>query len=139
MSKSRSKSAANPSNGQPLPPELVDLRPEHFINRELSWLEFNSRVLEEAQDPSTPLLERVKFLSIFSSNLDEFFMVRVAGLRQQAFEDGAPQDLNVDGLRGIDQLKQIRRRTRDLTRQQYRCLNEHVLPQLAEHGIRIVK
>ncbi|MEM8679568.1 MAG: polyphosphate kinase 1 [Planctomycetota bacterium] len=139
MSKSRSKSTANPSNGQPLPPELVDLRPEHFINRELSWLEFNNRVLEEAQDPSTPLLERVKFLSIFSSNLDEFFMVRVAGLRQQAFEDGAPQDLNVDGLRAIDQLKQIRRRTRDLTRQQYRCLNEHVLPQLAEHGIRIVK
>ena len=66
-------------------------------------------------------------------------MVRVAGLREQAFSDGAPQDLNVDGLRAIDQLKQIRRRTRDLTRQQYRCLNEHVLPQLAEHGIQIVK
>ena len=76
---------------------------DHYINRELSWLEFNARVLEEAQDPSTPLLERVKFLSIFSSNLDEFFMVRVAGLREQAFDAEAPQDYNPDGLKAVTQ------------------------------------
>ena len=83
------------------------IQPEHFINRELSWLEFNARVLEEAEDPSNPLLERVKFLSIFSSNLDEFFMVRVAGLRVQAFGAGAPQDDNPDGLKALTQLRQI--------------------------------
>lgn len=139
MKKKRSKSDTNATNGRPQATPAVDLRPEHFINRELSWLEFNLRVLEEAEDESTPLFERLKFLTIFSSNLDEFFMVRVAGLREQAFEDGAPQDFNADGLRAIDQLKQIRRRTRELTRRQYRCLNEQVLPQLAAQGIRIVK
>ncbi len=94
---------------------------EHFINRELSWLEFNARVLEEAQDPSNPLLERVKFLSIFSSNLDEFFMVRVAGLREQAFGGGAAQDVTADGLRTLPQLLKIYQRTSQLVEKQYRC------------------
>jgi polyphosphate kinase len=113
-------------------------RAEHFINRELSWLDFNERVLEEARDPSNPLLERVKFLSIFSSNLDEFFMVRVAGLREQAFGNGAPQDYSPDGLRAITQLQRITRRTQELVAAQYRCWNDQVRPELAADGVRIL-
>ena len=112
--------------------------PEHFINRELSWLEFNARVLEEAQDASNPLMERVKFLSIFSSNLDEFFMVRVAGLREQAFGGVAAQDITADGYRAHSQLLKISGRTRELVEQQYNCFNEAILPALAEEGIHIL-
>ncbi len=112
--------------------------PEHFLNRELSWLEFNRRVLEEAESPDVPLLERVKFLSIFSSNLDEFFMVRVSGLREQAFEDGAPQDYSPDGLRPLQQLERIAQRTKELVAAQYRCWNEQIVPQLADQKIRIL-
>ena len=116
----------------------VPYLPEHFINRELSWLEFNARVLEEAEDTNNPLLERVKFLNIFSSNLDEFFMVRVAGLREQAFGDGAPQDYAADGLSPLLQLKLIHKRTQELVAAQYRCWNESVRPQLAAEHIQIV-
>src|SRR5215212_10849451 len=112
--------------------------PEHFINRELSWLEFNARVLEEAEDPSNPLLERLRFLSIFSSNLDEFFMVRVSGLREQAFGDGAPQDYSPDGLRAISQLQRVAKRTQELVAAQYRCWNDQICPQLAKEGIELV-
>ena len=118
--------------------ESSEFRPEHFINRELSWLEFNSRVLEEAQDDSTPLLERLKFLSIFSSNLDEFFMVRVAGLREQAFQEGVSQDVNADRMPPRHQLQRIARMTRSLVMNQYDCLLNQVLPQLAGQGIEIV-
>ena len=113
-------------------------QPEHFINRELSWLEFNVRVLEEAEDTSNPLLERVKFLSIFSSNLDEFFMVRVSGLREQAFGDGAPQDYSPDGLRAITQLQRVAKRTQELVADCYRCWNESVRPALEQEGIRLL-
>ena len=113
-------------------------RPEHFINRELSWLEFNARVLEEAQDASNPLLDRVKFLSIFSSNLDEFFMVRVAGLREQAFGGVAAQDVAADGYRSLTQLMKISQRTRELVRNQYQCFNKDILPALAKEEIHIV-
>lgn len=112
--------------------------PEHFLNRELSWLEFNTRVLEEALDDSNPLLERAKFLSIFSSNLDEFFMVRVAGLREQAFGAIPPQDAPTDGLSPAMQLERISVRTRELVERQYRCWNESIVPSLAEAGVRIL-
>ncbi|TWT74612.1 Polyphosphate kinase [Posidoniimonas polymericola] len=116
-----------------------DFLPEHFINRELSWLDFNARVLEEAQDESNPLLERAKFLAIFSSNLDEFFMVRVAGLREQAFSAGAPQDPPTDGTSPIVQLQQIAYRTRQLVERQYDCWNQSIAPALAAEGIRLHK
>jgi polyphosphate kinase len=111
--------------------------PEHFINRELSWLEFNARVLEEAEDANNPLLERVKFLAIFASNLDEFFMVRVAGLREQAFGEMLPQDPPADGLKPLEQLQRIAKRTEQLVAQQYKCWNESIVPALAAAGIRI--
>jgi len=112
--------------------------PEHFINRELSWLEFNARVLEEAQDPTNPLLERVKFLAIFSSNLDEFFMVRVAGLREQAFGGVAAQDFTADGMSALEQLLMISGRVRQLVADQYQCWNEAILPALTQQKIQIV-
>ncbi|WP_442482161.1 polyphosphate kinase 1 [Aeoliella sp. SH292] len=111
--------------------------PEQVFNRELSWLEFNARVLEEAQDESNPLLERAKFLAIFSSNLDEFFMVRVAGLREQSFGGIAPQDVAADGLDPIAQMLHISHRTRQLVAEQYACWNESVVPSLAREGIHI--
>jgi polyphosphate kinase len=118
--------------------DAIQYVPEHFINRELSWLEFNARVLEEAQDASNPLMERVKFLAIVSSNLDEFFMVRVAGLREQAFGGVAAQDVAADGLDAITQLQRISKRVRELVGQQYRCWNEDILPALAEQGIQVL-
>lgn len=114
----------------------ADFLPEHFINRELSWLEFNARVLEEAEDVNNPLLERVKFLAIFASNLDEFFMVRVAGLREQAFSEMLPQDPPADGLKAITQLQQISRRTVQLVNQQYACWNQSIVPALVEAGVK---
>ncbi len=117
----------------------LDYQTDHFINRELSWLQFNARVLEEAQDKTKPILERVKFLAIFSSNLDEFFMVRVAGLREQVFGAMAPQDPPIDGLTAADQLRQITSKARELVEQLYACWNESVLPALNEAGIRLCK
>jgi polyphosphate kinase len=113
--------------------------PECFINRELSWLEFNLRVLEEAENPDNPLLERLKFLAIFSSNLDEFFMVRVSGLREQAFGESAPQDYAPDGMTALEQLKAIAARTQELVARQYRCLKESIGPAMEAEGFRLLR
>ena len=106
-----------------------------YLNRELSWLAFNARVLHEATDPRVPLLERLKFLAIFSSNLDEFFMVRVAGLRRH-LESGTSHTA-ADGLTAADQLAAIRARVGSLLTERRRCL-EHLLQELRPHGVRII-
>jgi len=115
------------------------LGPECFINRELSWLDFNQRVLEEAENPENPLMERLKFLAIFSSNLDEFFMIRVSGLREQAFGESAPQDYSPDGMPATAQLKAIACRTQDLVARQYRCLRESIGPAMAAEGFQLLR
>src|SRR5438094_4558288 len=111
--------------------------PSHFINRELSWLEFNQRVLEEMLDPATPLLERVKFFCITSSNLDEFFEVRVAGLKQQIESEVVERSL--DGLTATETFRGITKRVRRMVEQQYACWREHLVPALAENAIRFLK
>ena len=116
--------------------EKGTLDPSLYINRELSWLEFNARVLNEGFDTRNPLLERLKFLSIFSTNLDEFYMVRVAGLRRQlaaGMQAPAP-----DGLSASEQLEAIRVRVADLIEKQQKVLHDELLPDLQHHGLKLV-
>lgn len=108
-----------------------------FFNRELSWLEFNQRVLDEARDPSTPLLERLKFLAITASNLDEFFMVRVGGL--QTLAEGGSKSLDPSGMTPEEQLGAIGQRTRRLVDDQYACYLNEIEPQLSNAGITRLK
>jgi polyphosphate kinase len=118
-----------PAASSPLPPD-------RFLNRELSWLDFNTRVLELAEDDTLPLLERVKFLSIFASNLDEFFMVRIAGLKRRQ-----STGLNVrspDGLTIREQLARVTERTQDLVHRHASVFDKDVVPRLLEQSIRIV-
>jgi polyphosphate kinase len=116
----------------PIPPAPRTVTPAYF-NRELSWLAFNRRVLEQAQNSRNPLLERVKFLAIVSSNLDEFFEIRVAGLIQQA-ESGVVES-SVDGLPPREQLRRIHSVVASLVEDQYACWHEELLPALREEGI----
>lgn len=115
-------------------PAQIDLSdPQYYFNREISWLEFNSRVLSEALDDRTPLIERLKFLAIFSSNLDEYFMVRVAALWQQV--EAQVTRLSPDGRTPQEQLDLINQRLRPLVSQQHRHFEAVIRPELAKHGV----
>jgi polyphosphate kinase len=109
-----------------------------FVNRELSWLEFNRRVLDEARDPAVPLLERVKFLAIFSSNLDEFFMVRVAALKRH-IHAGDETAAGPDGLTRAETMAAVAAHVHALVEEQHRCFLQDILPLLAEEGILLLR
>ncbi|MFD0205041.1 MULTISPECIES: RNA degradosome polyphosphate kinase [Saccharothrix] len=114
----------------------ADLPDDRYFNRELSWLDFNARVLALAEDASQPLLERAKFLAIFASNLDEFYMVRVAGLKRR--DETGLSVRSADGLTPREQLSSISKRTQELVEQHARAFLDHVQPELEKHGISIV-
>jgi polyphosphate kinase len=130
--KHRSEPGSNHS--EPAAPQLDD--PSLYVNRELSLLSFQTRVLEEAQDEQNPLLERVKFLSIVGSNLDEFFMVRVAGLKSQ-LESGALES-GPDGMPPAEELIAIRERVAEIYKNGQDCLRSQLLPGLKKEGIHVV-
>ena len=128
----KSRSGDSPKSGQATP--LLD--PALYINRELSWLEFNARVLQEANDQRHPLLERVKFLSIVSSNLDEFFMIRVAGIKEQVRADIVEH--SPDGKSPSQQLNAIHDRVADMVRRMNDCFWKDLHPKLAAEGIQLL-
>ena len=111
--------------------------PEYYENRELSWLKFDARVLNEAKDKSIPLLERLKFVSITSSNLDEFFMVRVASLKDMVHADYRKRD--IAGMTASEQLDRINTATRKLVESQYNTYNRSLVPLMAANGIHIIE
>lgn len=134
------------SNGDPTPEstvtppaiEPIDLTdPQYYINRELSWLEFNRRCLQEAFNPDVPLLERIRFLAIFSNNLDEFFMVRVSGLKDQVV--AGVFDATPDLIAPQRQLDLIREQITPMLLEQRRCFHEELLPKLAENGVHVAR
>lgn len=127
------KTVASQQANEPSPPS--DVVEKRLFNRELSWLEFNRRVLDEATDASLPLFERLKFLSIFSTNLDEFFMIRVSGLKEQIAERIG--EFSPDGMSASEQLREIYARLRPMLERQVEYLNENIFPALKSEGITI--
>ena len=111
--------------------------PKNYVNRELSWLEFDCRVLEEARDKTTPLFDRLKFLSITASNLDEFFMVRVASLKDMVHAGYKKPD--IAGMTASEQLEKISVRTHELVTQQYNTYNRSLLPALRSIGLNLIE
>lgn len=121
-----------------LPPEpTIESTPQHFLNRELSFLAFNHRVLNQARDVELPLLERLKFLCISSTNLDEFFEIRVSGAKQRLEVGSGPA--GPDGLTPAQLLKRVAEIGQDLVTEQYRLLNEVIIPELETEGIRFIR
>jgi polyphosphate kinase len=133
---SRKRRSESGSNHSATPPPVAPGDPSRYLNREISLLSFQARVLEEAQDEQNPLLERIKFLSIVGSNLDEFFMVRVAGLKQQ-LESGALES-GPDGMAPADELNAIREAVAALYKAGQDCLRLQLLPGLKKEGIHVV-
>jgi polyphosphate kinase len=117
--------------------QLLPDEGQEFLNRELTWLNFNRRVLHEAIDARTPLLERVRFLGIFTSNLDEFFMKRVGGLKRQVL--ARVTTLSIDGMTAAQQLSAIREAVAPMLADQARCFTDEIRPALAGHGIHLLR
>src|SRR5207302_1154336 len=126
--KERLSAAAEPARAK-----IAHIKGNRLLNRELSLVEFFRQVLNEAQDHRNPLLDRLRFLTIFTSIVDEFFMVRVSGLKEEV-EQGYTEP-SPDGMTAAEQLREIRNRIEPMTQEQMRCLREEVLPALARHGI----
>ena len=125
------KGAATEAAAKAPPIDLTN--PSYYVNRELSWLEFNRRVIEEAQDPLTPAMEKLKFASIFSSNLDEYFMVRVGGLFR--ILEAHLDHVDASGRTPRQELDEISEKARELVEVQYACFTNEVLPLLGKAGI----
>ncbi|PRZ43486.1 polyphosphate kinase [Antricoccus suffuscus] len=117
--------------------DALSLPNDRYLNREISWVDFNARVLAAGEDPTTPLLERVKFLAIFASNLDEFYMVRVAGLKRR--QSTGLSVRSPDGLSAREQLEKISEKTQALVARHSKCFNEEIMPALNANGIEILK
>ena len=111
-------------------------KPEYYENRELSWLKFNERILGEARDKENLLFERLKFLSITASNLDEFFMVRVASLKDMVHADYTKKD--IAGMTAKEQLAKINEATHEMINRQYSTYNRSLVPQLFENGLKVI-